>query len=134
MDRLEYFKHLAKLGNELKNGDDMAKKKNTDVTDDSQDNGFNKKWAKLLSADWMTMAESFSTDEIKKKIVQWEQAKAVVEKDMDSDAALNALKERAKELKEEIKEKSEPYTKSVAETDAQIKYGVYLLEQRGVSV
>lgn len=111
----------------------MAKKKNVDVADDSQ-SGFNKKWAKLLSADWMTMAESFSTDEIKKKIVQWEQAKSVVEKDMDADTALNSLKERSKELKEEIKEMSEPYTKSVAETDAQIKYGVYLLEQRGVSV
>ncbi len=133
MNRLEYFKHLAELGNKLKIGDDMAKKKNTDVTDDSQ-GGFNKKWAKLLSADWMTMAESFSTDEIKKKIVQWEQAKAVVEKDMDSDTALNALKERAKEIKEEIKDKSEPYTKSVLETDAQIKYVVYLLEQRGVAV
>lgn len=115
----------------------MAKKKNVDVdvnSDDSQNGLSSKKWFKLLSTDWMTTAESYSTEEIKKKIVQWEQAKAVVEKDMDADTALNALKERAKEIKEETKEKSEPYTKSVAETDAQIKYAVYLLEQRGVSV
>lgn len=115
----------------------MAKKKaaaSVDGQDDNQTSGVGKKWAKLLSAEWMTTAESFSTDEIKKKIVQWEQAISSFEKDMDADMALNVLKERMTEIKEEIKEKSEVYTKSCAETQAQIKYVVYLLDSRGVSV
>lgn len=110
----------------------MAKKKNDAV--DEQDNGFNKKWAKLLSTEWMSTAESYSTDEIKKKIVQFEQAISVVEQDMDNDSALQALKNRETDLKKEIKDMSEPYTKSVAETQAQIKYIVWLLQNRGVSV
>lgn len=109
----------------------MARKKKDAVDDNS---GFNKKWAKLLSADWMQIAESFSTDEIKKKIIQAEQAISTFENDMEADSTLKSLKERQKELKEEIKDVSEPYTKSIAETQAQIKYFVHLLESRGVSV
>lgn len=114
----------------------MTRKKTNDTgaDTDSQNNGFSKKWAKLLSTEWMTTAESYSTDEIKKKVVQWEQALGQVEKDMDNDSALSGLKDKMAELKEELKEKSEVYTKSVAETQAQIKYVVHLLDQRGVSV
>lgn len=136
MEKVEYLKHLALLGNKLQEEEKMARKKNvaTDGTDDSQSPLAGKKWAKLLSSEWMSTAETWNTDEIKKKIVQWEQAIGQVEKDMDADSALNALKERMIELKEEIKEKSEVYTKTVAETQAQIRYVVHLLDQRGVSV
>lgn len=106
----------------------------TDSTDDSQSPLAGKKWAKLLSSEWMTTAESWDTDEIKKKIVQYEQAIGQSEKDMDNDHALNGLKDRMSELKEQVKETSEVYTKSIAEIAAQIKYVVHLLDQRGVSV
>src|ERR1700690_2216567 len=102
----------------------MAKKKTADGTDETQTSGVGKKWAKLLSAEWMTTAESYSTDEIKKKIVQWEQAISSIEKDLEQDTALNVLQERMKEIKEEIKEKSEVYTKTILETQAQIKFVV----------
>lgn len=114
----------------------MAKKKivNADgATDDTQTTS-QKKWMKILSTEWMSTAESYTTEEIKKKIVQWEQAISQFEKDMDNDSALNGLKEKMTELKEELKEKSEVYTKSVAEAQSQIKYVVHLLDQRGVSV
>lgn len=139
MNRIDFIKHIAYLGENLLQEEEdniMAKKKaaSVDGQDDNQTSGVGKKWAKLLSAEWMTTAESYSTDEIKKKIVQWEQAISSFEKDMEADMALNVLKERMTEIKEEIKEKSEVYTKSCAETQAQIKYVVYLLDSRGVSV
>lgn len=133
---------MAFLGEKLlqeQKEDKMARKKKdaadggTD-TNDSQNPLSGKKWAKLLSSEWMTTAESWNTDEIKKKIVQWEQAIGQSEKDMDADHALNGLKDRMAELKEQIKETSEVYTKTIAEVQAQIKYVVHLLDQRGVSV
>lgn len=136
MDRLEYFKHLAYLGRNLPIGDNMAKKKAVAVdgaSDDNQSSASQKKWMKILSTEWMATAETYSTDEIKKKIVQWEQAISQFEKDMDNDSALNGLKEKMADLKEELKEKSEVYTKSSAETQAQIKFVVHLLDSRGVS-
>jgi len=102
-------------------------------TDDAQSSS-QKKWMKLLSTEWMSTAESYSTDDIKKKIVQWEQAISQFEKDMDNDSALNGLKEKMSDLKEELKDMSEVYTKSVAEAQAQIKFVVHLLDSRGVSV
>src|ERR1044072_4312780 len=109
----------------------MGRKKKDAVdgtdTNDSQNPLAGKKWAKLLSSEWMTTAESWTTDEIKKKIVQWEQAIGQSEKDMDADSALNGLKDRMADLKEQIKDTSEVYTKTIAEVQAQIKYVVHLL-------
>lgn len=98
------------------------------------DTSFPKKWAKKLSSDWMNTAESYSNDELKKRIVQWEQAISVTEKDQEADLALSALKEKANELKEDIKEKSKVYSESVDTCQAQIKFAVHLLESRGVEV
>lgn len=140
MERIEFIKHMAFLGEKLlqeQKEDKMArKKKDADGTDtnDSQNPLAGKKWAKLLSSEWMTTAESWTTDEIKKKIVQWEQAIGQSEKDMDADHALNGLKDRMAELKEQIKDTSEVYTKTISEVQAQIKYVVHLLDTRGVSV
>ncbi len=93
-----------------------------------------KKWLKLLDDGWKTSAQGFSTDEIKKKIVQWEQAVSSAEKDMEADTKLSALKDKAAELKEEIKETSKVYNETILESQAKIRYVVYLLESRGVSL
>lgn len=96
--------------------------------------GFPKKWAKKLSPDWMDTAQSYSTDELKKKIVQWEQAISSTEKDEEADPLLHGMKEKMADLKEEIKEKSKPYRESVDQCQAQIKFAVFILESRGVPV
>jgi DNA-binding transcriptional regulator GbsR (MarR family) len=105
----------------------MAKKKN----DDGDNTGFSKKWEKHLQSGFKEIADSLSTEDLKKKIVEYEQAISSVEKDMDADPKLSALKEKAKELKEDIKEVSEVYTVSINESQASIKYMVYALESRG---
>lgn len=110
-------------------------KSNNESSDKGQQySGFSKKWQKFLSTDWQKSAESFSTDELKKKIVLWEQAISSSEKDMDADHKLNGLKEKATELKEEIKEHSKVYTESINGSHAMIRFAVYLLESRGTPV
>lgn len=93
-----------------------------------------KKWMKLLTEDWRSAADSKSTDELKKNIVQWEQAISSTEKDMDNDSALNGIKEKMTDLKEDLKEKSTVYKESITQCTAQIKYAVHLLDSRGVQV
>lgn len=114
----------------------MAKQKKAKVDEDQvqSDSDFPKKWEKLLSKEWKEMSESFSTEDIKKKIVQFEQAISATEKDEANDLALNALKERKSELTKEIKELSEVYSESVVQTQAQIRWLVHLLDSRGTPV
>ena len=103
-------------------------------TGDDGNNTFPQKWAKLLSSEWMSGAESKATDELKKNIVQWEQAISATERDMDGDPVLNGIKDKMTELKEELKEKSAVYKDTVAISVAQIKFAVHLLDTRGVQV
>lgn len=95
--------------------------------------GFSKKWAKHLSDSWKTSAESYSTEELKKAIVDCERAISNFEKDMDADVKIKGIKDRMLDLKEELKEVSEIYTVPLNECQAQSKYAVFLLESRGVA-
>ena len=112
----------------------MAKKNSTKDEEQTSDGGFSKKWDKLLSSEWKDTAQSYSTEEIKKKIVSWEQAISTTEKDMDNDPKLKGLKDRMADLKEEIKEVSEVYTQTCQETMAQIKYVIWVSNQRGTEL
>lgn len=96
-------------------------------------NDFPKKWNKLLSDSWKTTAESYDNDELKKKIVDAERAISDFEKDMEADQKLQSVKTRLTELKEELKEMSADYMVPLKECQAQIKYSVHLLQQRGVA-
>lgn len=104
------------------------------MTKKDDGNGFPKKWAKLLSPEWIAGADSKSTEELKKNIIQLEQAISATEKDMDADPALNGIKDKMSELKDELKEKAAVYKDTIVESTAQIKYAVHLLDSRGVQV
>lgn len=112
----------------------MAKKNSDDSQKQAADPTFSPKWAKKLSSDWMSTAESYTTDELKKKIVQWEQAISSTEKDEDADMALNGIKDKMSDLKVDLKDKSKVYKESIDICQAQIKYAVHLLESRGIEV
>lgn len=101
----------------------MARKKKSD-TDDQGPSEFPKKWLKKLPENWTDTAESYDNDLLKKKVVEWEQAISVTEKDMEADADLTALKEQ-------VKVDSEVYKKSITECQAMIRYAIFLLESRG---
>lgn len=107
----------------------MGRKKKT--ADGSDDSGFSKKWEKKLPQGFKDVADSYDTDTIKKKIVEYEKAISATEKDMDADPKLSGLKDRMKDLKDEIKEASEVYTLTISESNASIRYLVYVLEGRG---
>ncbi len=101
----------------------MGKKRNADAESDTT---FPKKWLKKLPENWTEVAEGYDSETLKKKVVEWEQAIATTEKDMDADNELLALKE-------ELKDKAEVYKKSISESQAMIRYAVYLLENRGAA-
>ena len=69
-------------------------------------------------------ADAMETDELKKRIIQLEQAISSTEHDMDADDKLNSLKEQ-------VKERADIYKVSIKESQAMIKYSVWLLESRG---
>lgn len=100
----------------------MAKKKKSDSGDDL-DTGFNPKYAKLLG-DWMSSADSYDTDELKKTIVDTQKAISDTEKDLEADERLNALKE-------EIKELSSAYRDVAKREQAKSMYCVHILRTRG---
>lgn len=108
----------------------MAKKAKKDPGVPSE---FPEKWNKLLSDNWKTSAEGYSNDELKKTIVDCERAISEFEKDMDDDEKITALKNTLSDMKEELKEASATYTEPLKECQAQIKYAVHLLQQRGVA-
>lgn len=110
----------------------MAKKNSDDSP--QVDTTFAQKWAKKLTKEWMSSAEGYTTDDLKKKIVQWEQAISATEKDEEADMALNGIKDKMADLKEDLKEKSKVYKESVDICQAQIRFAVHLLESRGIEV
>lgn len=72
-------------------------KKNKDAAD-SVDLGFNPKYAKILG-DWGSEhADSLGPDELKKIIVDCQKSISDIEKDMEADERLKALKEEIKDL------------------------------------
>lgn len=102
--------------------------------DDVETREFSKKWAKLLSEEWMNSTDSKSTDDINKDIVKLEQAISSTEEDMDSDSELNVIIDRLADLKADFKEKSKFYKETITSSQAQIKYLVHVLKSRGVPV
>ncbi len=108
----------------------MPRRKKEEDSNGKDNSGFPDKYKKHLSSEWMESSESKSNDELKKNVVQYEQAISMAEKDREGDPKLNALKEQAITLKKEI-EDADPYKLSIQELQAQIKYAVHILAQRG---
>jgi hypothetical protein len=89
---------------------------------------FNKKYAKRLKeSNFCEMAESMDNDELKKKLVQYEQGISEQEKLKEKDVLLQ-------NLKEEVKERNDVYNSPVLDLTAQIKYIVFVLEGRGIAI
>lgn len=101
----------------------MPKKKQDDT---SITTSFPKKWKSKLPEGFEEKAESFSTDELKKKIVEWEQQISVSEKDLEGDEVLA-------DLKEQVKDREDVYKSSTKMHNAMIRFAVYLLESRGAT-
>lgn len=102
----------------------MGRKKSTE---EQSATNFPKKWLKKLekfAPGFVEEGESMSTEELKKKVLEWEQLISTTEKDMDHDEALTALKEEAKQH-------AQVYKDTVSAQQAKIRYAVYLLESRG---
>lgn len=98
----------------------MAKAKKSD---DNLDTGFNPKYMKLIQHISETL-DSQSTEELKETIVKAQKSISDIEKDMEAD-------ERLKALKDEIKDISGGY-KDVAKVEtAKTMYAVHVLRTRG---
>lgn len=69
-------------------------------------------------------AQSMSSDELKKELVNCECTIVQFEKDKEADTKLTAAKEEVKEL-------ASVYNETIKEHEAKIKYIVYVLEERG---
>ena len=100
----------------------MAKKSKSD-SDDTVDNGFNPKYAKLIQHLTESL-DSMSTDDLKEAIVKSQKSISDTEKDMDADEHLAALKE-------EIKMVTGGYKDVVKVEQAKSMYCVHLLRSRG---
>ena len=88
------------------------------------DSTFPKKWATKLPEGHAEKAESLSNEDLKKKIVEWEQTISGAEKDMEADDHLASLKE-------EVKEVAGTYKTTMVTYRAMIRHAVFLLETRG---
>ena len=110
----------------------MAKGKKKADTNDSDNGGFPKKYTKVLSQEWMDEATAYSTDDIKKNIIQFEQVINASESDMNNDNEIKALEERIKELKEDLSEKRGIYSDSISIAYAKIRWSIQVLESRGI--
>lgn len=102
----------------------MAKKTKNDAGDDL-DTGFNPKLAKLIGH--LTEGlDAMSTDDLKEAIVKSQKSISDVEKDMEADEHLKALKD-------EIKDISGAFKDVIKVEDAKTRYCVHLLRARGES-
>lgn len=88
------------------------------------DSGFPKKWEKHLPTGWKDSAESMSDDELENIIVESQKTMSDVEKDMDADERLQALKA-------EVKDIAGSYKDLISMHQAKARYSVYLLRTRG---
>lgn len=88
---------------------------------------FPKKLSQKLPEGWSDSADSMSTDELKKVIVDCEGNVHVIERSKDTDTKLNAAKELVKEL-------GGAYRDAKATNVAKIKYCLYLMESRGINI
>lgn len=103
----------------------MAKKSKNDSSDENLDTGFNPKLAKLI-AHLTDSLDSMSTDDLKEAIVKSQKSISDVEKDMEADEHLKALKD-------EIKDISNSFRDVIKVEDAKTRYCVHLLRSHGES-
>lgn len=101
----------------------MAKKAKNDS--DDLDTGFNPKLAKLI-AHLTESLDAMSTDDLKEAIVKSQKSISDVDKDMEADEHLKALKE-------EIKTVSTSYKEVTKLEHARSMYAVHVLRSRGES-
>lgn len=86
---------------------------------------FPKKWLKKVQeSGWQEAADSMGTDELKRKIVEFEKAISEQEYLMEEDEFLQ-------KLKTDMKERKAIYMEPIGELVANIKYSVFALESRG---
>jgi len=90
----------------------------------SKEDIFPKKWDNALPAGFKDEVETFSEDQLKASIVKSNKAISIAEKDMDEDEELAAAKEELKRL-------AEPFKEAIKSANAQARYCVFLLNQRG---
>lgn len=93
------------------------------------ENIFPEKWAKVLKKlpEFKDIAESSSTEDLKKIIVTCEGNIFSIEKEKSADIKLNS----AKEL---VKEYSSSYNEAIKVQTAKIKYAMFVLEGKGVEI
>jgi small-conductance mechanosensitive channel len=102
----------------------MVKNKKDDGSEANQ-SSFPKKYASKLPDGFQEQADSMSTEELKKKLVQAEQVISSTDKDMENDLRLEDAKKQVKELSADYKETINSY-------QAVVRYIVYVLNNRGV--
>jgi hypothetical protein len=88
---------------------------------------FPQKWSKKLPDGWSEMANSMKEDELKKVILECESSLYDNERAKEADAKLQKAKEEAKEAGAVYKDTKDTQT-------AKIKYALYVLEERGITL
>lgn len=98
-------------------------------SDDNMPVTFPEKWTKVLKEipEFKDTADAASTEELKKIVVDCEGNIYTIEKEKEADTKLNSAKELVKEF-------SEPYRDAIKTQTAKIKYALFLLEGKGVSI
>lgn len=94
---------------------------------DKVDSMFPDKWLKKLPDGFTDTANSMKDEELKQTVFASESNIYTIEKEKDSDVKLNAARDIAKEM-------SAPYREAKTCQMAKIKYALWLLEGRGISL
>ena len=93
----------------------------------NKDNGFPSKYEKKLPTGFKDDADAFDTEKLKSTILECESNIVTVDRDMQENEELQALKNTLKDLSAGYREAKQAQT-------AKIKYCLHLLESRGVSL
>ena len=93
----------------------------------SNNNVFPDKYRNKLEPEFLDNVNSMDTEEVKKKILEAESNIYDIENAKDNDTELLAVREKVKEF-------SKPYRERKSEATAKIKYCLFILENRGVSL
>jgi tricorn protease-like protein len=98
-------------------------------SDDNMPVTFPEKWTKVLQKmpEFKEIADAASADDLKKIVVQCEGNIYTIDKEKDADTKLNGAKELVKEF-------SEPYRDAVKVQIVKLKYAMFLLEGKGISI
>lgn len=98
-------------------------------SDDNMPVTFPEKWVKVLGKmpEFKETADAASTEELKKIVVTCEGNIYTIEKEREADAKLNSAKELVKEF-------SAPYNDAIKYQTVKVKYAMFLLDGKGVSI